>query len=52
VVITGALQNPSGRMVFGRLDKEAETTSTGKTSSGAKPPRKNRRNERPTSGSR
>ena len=52
VVITGALQNPSGRMVFGRLDKEAETTSTGKTSSSAKPPRKNRRNERPTSGSR
>ena len=52
VVITGALQNPSGRMVFGRLDKEAETTSTGKSSSSAKPPRKNRRNERPTSGSR
>ena len=52
VVITGALQNPSGRMVFGRLDKEAETTSTSKSSSSAKPPRKNRRNERPTSGSR
>jgi len=52
VVITGALQNPSGRMVFGRLDKEAETTSTDKSSSSAKPPRKNRRNERPTSGSR
>ena len=52
VVITGALQNPSGRMVFGRLDNESETPSTGKSSSSAKPPRKNRRNERPTSGSR
>ena len=52
VVITGALQNPSGRMVFGRLDKEVETTASGKSSPGGKPPRKNRRNERPTSGSR
>ena len=52
VVITGALQNPSGRMVFGRLDNESETPSTGNSSSSAKPPRKNRRNERPTSGSR
>tara|TARA_B100001121_G_scaffold297119_1_gene303196 strand:+ start:397 stop:1551 length:1155 start_codon:yes stop_codon:yes gene_type:complete len=52
VVITGALQNPSGRMVFGRLDKEGETTASGKSSPGGKPPRKNRRNERPTSGSR
>jgi hypothetical protein len=39
-------------MVFGRLDKEGETTATGKNSQGAKPPRKNRRNERPTPGSR
>ena len=52
VVITGALQNPSGRMVFGRLDKEGETTDTNKSSPGAKPPRKNRRNERPTPESR
>ena len=52
VVITGALQNPSGRMVFGRLDKEGETTATSKSSPGAKPPRKNRRNERPTPESR
>ncbi|WP_114994043.1 PIN/TRAM domain-containing protein [Synechococcus sp. UW179A] len=52
VVITGALQNPSGRMVFGRLDQEGETTATGKSSPGAKPPRKNRRNERPTPESR
>ncbi|KZR86654.1 PIN/TRAM domain-containing protein [Synechococcus sp. MIT S9504] len=52
VVITGALQNPSGRMVFGRLDKEGETTATGKNSPGAKPHRKNRRNERPTPESR
>ncbi|QNI57677.1 putative conserved membrane TRAM and PIN domains containing protein [Synechococcus sp. BIOS-U3-1] len=52
VVITGALQNPSGRMVFGRLDKEDEITATGKSSAGAKLARKNRRNERPTPGSR
>ncbi len=52
VVITGALQNPSGRMVFGRLDKEGETTASGKTSPGGKPPRKSRRNERPTPESR
>ncbi|WP_413746797.1 PIN/TRAM domain-containing protein [Synechococcus sp. MIT S9507] len=52
VVITGALQNPSGRMVFGRLDKDGESTAAGKSSPGAKPPRKNRRNERPTPGSR
>ena len=52
VVITGALQNPSGRMVFGRLDKEGETTDTSKSIPGAKPPRKNRRNERPTPESR
>ena len=52
VVITGALQNPSGRMVFGRLDKEGEKTATSKSSPGAKPPRKNRRNERPTPESR
>ncbi len=52
VVITGALQNPSGRMVFGRLDKEEEITATGKSSAGAKLARNNRRNERPTPGSR
>ena len=52
VVITGALQNPSGRMVFGRLDQDGESTAAGKSSPGAKPPRKNRRNERPTPGSR
>ena len=52
VVITGALQNPSGRMVFGRLDKDGETTATSKSIPGAKPPRKNRRNERPTPESR
>merc|ERR1711965_1196957 len=52
VVITGALQNPSGRMVFGRLDKDGETTATSKSSPGAKPTRKNRRNERPTPESR
>ncbi len=52
VVITGALQNPSGRMVFGRLDKEDEITANGKSSAGAKLARKNRRNERPTPGSR
>ena len=52
VVITGALQNPSGRMVFGRLDKEDEITANGKSSAGAKLARKNRRNERPTPESR
>ncbi|QNI53403.1 putative conserved membrane TRAM and PIN domains containing protein [Synechococcus sp. BIOS-E4-1] len=52
VVITGALQNPSGRMVFGRLDKKGETTATGKNSPDAKTHRKNRRNERPTPESR
>lgn len=52
VVITGALQNPSGRMVFGRLDQDGTAAAAGKGNAGMKPPRKNRRNERPASGSR
>ena len=52
VVITGALQNPSGRMVFGRLDQDGTAAAAGKGNAGGKPPRKNRRNERPASGSR
>ena len=52
VVITGALQNPSGRMVFGRLDQDGTAAAAGKGNAGMKPPGKNRRNERPASGSR
>ena len=52
VVITGALQNPSGRMVFGRLDQDGTAAAAGKGNAGMKSPRKNRRNERPASGSR
>ncbi len=52
VVITGALQNPSGRMVFGRLNKEGTPVSSTKGGATGKSARKNKRNERPTSGSR
>jgi len=52
VVITGALQNPSGRMVFGRLDQDGSPVSTTKGAATGKPARKTKRNERPTSGSR
>ena len=52
VVITGALQNPSGRMVFARLDQDRAPTVVGKGSKASKPPRKPKSNERPTSESR
>ena len=52
VVITGALQNPSGRMVFGRLDQEGAPVSATKGTATGKTARKTKRNERPTSGSR
>ena len=52
VVITGALQNPSGRMVFARLDQDRAPTVVGKESKASKPPRKLKSNERPTSESR
>jgi len=52
VVITGALQSPSGRMVFARLDKDRAPSVVGKGSKASKPPRKPKSNERPTSESR
>jgi hypothetical protein len=47
VVVTGALQNPSGRMVFARLEKESAVPRSAKAN---RPPRGNsgsKGNERP-----
>ena len=52
IVITGALQNPSGRMVFARLNKDSAPVGGGKESRNAQPARKSKNNERPTPESR
>ena len=52
IVITGALQNPSGRMVFARLNKDSAPVGARKESRSAQPARKSKTNERPTPESR
>ena len=52
IVITGALQNPSGRMVFARLNKDSAPVGASKESRSAQPARKSKTNERPTPESR
>jgi len=52
VVITGALQSPSGRMVFARLEKDNPASTPERESKGTKPSRKGRANERPPAGPR
>ncbi|NDD45803.1 MAG: TRAM domain-containing protein, partial [Synechococcaceae bacterium WB9_4xB_025] len=47
VVVTGALQNPSGRMVFARLEKESPATRSAKANRPSRESSGSKGNERP-----